>query len=186
MLRRPVHPERSRGPARRRRSNRPYGTVLTLGAMEVTLMVPHSGSVGEPEFARGVIRDLLANWPKRDPEYGLGICGDVVCQVCGEVVTFAGLWATHVVFRHGQAVGGWDEAGRHEHTDRQLASLHRQEDRFCEVCRRSVPRQEMTGHGLWWHCAECESEMRGLAPDVDPSELVRTLLRRRWEHAARR
>jgi DNA-binding Lrp family transcriptional regulator len=55
-----------------------------------------------------------------------------------------------------------------------------------EIGRRRVLCDEMTRHGLGWHCPQCGSAMQELAPDVDPRELVRALLRRRWERASRR
>jgi hypothetical protein len=115
--------------------------------MEATILISRGESASGPEFARREIRDLVANWPKRDPEYGYGFCGGVVCQVCGEVVTFTGLAASHGVFRHGEAVAGWKEGRRHRHTDHELASLVERVERFCEICRCSLPLDKMTRNG---------------------------------------
>lgn len=78
----------------------------------------------------------LVEWMRlRGPGAQYGVCGSVVCQVCGELIVFTG-WvaAVYVAFDRGDAVRGWNPSQRgshHSHTAEEIAGMRATAIRFC-------------------------------------------------------
>jgi hypothetical protein len=130
-------------------------------------------------FGDRALADLRRHWPERG-----GIFGGVTCQICGQVVTFQGLWALRAVFHCGVgAVGGWvygRDGGRHEHTQDRIDELEVSRLRFCELCGERKRLAAFRDDGDWFICDECVDVRCEWYPVRAPHSIVAALVRRRW------
>lgn len=105
-----------------------------------------------------------------DGKANVGIWGRKVCQVCGELGDYVGHWpavASHMsrqfnCIAHGHA--------REEIPDRPW------DTRYCEVCRRSLPTEELRQAGSQWICRSCD--VAGTTDDERQTRLKRLASRR--------
>ena len=136
-----------------------------------------------PEERASLIDTVRASEPHS------GICGVEVCQLCGELGSFSGF-----AYAYGSHFVGNEFVGlRHDHhsderTERygkyrvygglELGRVRDMLDenrvRFCEVCRRSVPRSEIERVGVHPICAACLTTLRGIGED--PHDLMIKLI----------
>ena len=101
-------------------------------------------------------RLIQAALDRRDEHgFGSGIYGTEVCQVCGEFGTFTG-WAT-AMGSHFSAEFVGPGHGHGPLADSGLRELlAARDERFCEVCRQPVRRQDARRVGRYWLCATCD------------------------------
>ena len=171
-----VHQERLRGPALRRRSNRPRsldrGAVLTPGPMEV---MPVSTRF-ELERDREWFKQILANGPRGE----LPLAGGKVCQGCGKLGFYEG--AEEHSAAHWECGGDFlaFDTGHEACSQVPYSSDTRHRGwRYCEVCRVRVQADSFARCGHFWLCVPCEARI--VEAEQLPGEVLGDLAQRRKE-----
>jgi hypothetical protein len=126
------------------------------------------------------IRRLVASRPEGPDNFGIR-CGGV-CQLFGGFAHFSGLAAAIGCHQEGELVGGL----YHHHSVVELERFRRREQRYCELCRARVSREDRP---VWSHrrlCTDCIDAVARLAPGRTADELVHRLIRWRYRRLDRR
>lgn len=132
------------------------------------------GKSPAPAFGERTLRHLVATWPEGPDDLGIHVGG--VCQVCGGFAHFCGLAAAIGFHQRGELVRG----AYHHHSKRELELFGERRQRYCEICRGRVSREDPAVWAQRRLCAGCLDAVARLAPGRTPEELVRRLTRWRY------
>lgn len=109
-----------------------------------------------------------------------GAIGGALCDVCGQMTTWQGFVVqTYRAWWRGPYITG---GLYHSHADEQIDALAERTVRFCQVCGERKPLGALVDADarIPW-CLACDDAIRRLAPDLERSEVMVLLMRRRWQ-----
>ncbi|MCO5315657.1 MAG: hypothetical protein M9938_05810 [Solirubrobacterales bacterium] len=135
------------------------------------------------DLRRDVLGYALANAPREPRRHG--IHAFEVCQQCGEIGTYSGLWGA--IGSHGTnglrkkdhpLPPGAFVAGGHDHSDTPLHAGRR----FCEICRDVVHSSDADEIGCFVLCRACSRAVRKHGTGDRMLAMLHRFTRYRWRY----
>lgn len=135
------------------------------------------------DMRRDVLGYALAHAPREPRRWG--IYAFEVCQQCGEIGTYSGLWGA--VGSHGtNGIRKKDHplppgafiAGGHNHSNTPFRKGHR----FCEICRDELLSEDADSISYFVLCAACSQAVRKHETEDQRGTMIRRFTRYRWRY----